>query len=94
MFAVLNKYFAADADDDVIAEDDEETPAVQVLNTDAYGDILVGPDGPTLSMFDADEQGADESACYDDCAENWPPLTVNDESTEDDGPPGGGGGGY
>jgi len=34
-------------------------------------------------MFDSDEQGAGESACYDGCAENWPPLTVEDAPVGD-----------
>jgi predicted lipoprotein with Yx(FWY)xxD motif len=36
------------------------------------GDILVGPSGLTLYMFKNDKPG--ESACYDKCASNWPPL--------------------
>ena len=41
--------------------------------------VLVGPDGMTLYLFTNDVGG--ESACYDQCAENWPPLLV--ESEED-----------
>jgi predicted lipoprotein with Yx(FWY)xxD motif len=41
--------------------------------------VLVGPDGMTLYLFTNDVDG--ESACYDQCAENWPPLLV--ESEED-----------
>ena len=47
-----------------------------------HGDMppmLVGPTGMTLYLFTNDEMG--ESTCYDQCAENWPPLTV--ESEED-----------
>lgn len=46
--------------------------------------VLVGPSGQTLYLFDQDERGEGESACYDDCAENWPPLTVEDEPTVGD----------
>lgn len=49
------------------------------------GDMLVGPDGMTLYLFDSDEQGADESTCYDDCAEAWPPLTVESDPTAGEG---------
>jgi predicted lipoprotein with Yx(FWY)xxD motif len=35
---------------------------------------LVGPDGRTLYWFAHDHEG--ESTCYDQCAEEWPPLTV------------------
>jgi predicted lipoprotein with Yx(FWY)xxD motif/glucose/arabinose dehydrogenase len=35
---------------------------------------LVGPNGHTLYTFAHDEDG--ESACEDQCAQNWPPLTI------------------
>lgn len=57
--------------------DDETT--VSVSDHEMYGDILVGSEGMTLYNFDQDERGADESTCYDDCEENWPPLTVEEE---------------
>jgi predicted lipoprotein with Yx(FWY)xxD motif len=38
------------------------------------GNILVGPAGMTLYKFNNDEPGV--SNCVDDCATNWPPLTV------------------
>ncbi|MBX3061342.1 MAG: hypothetical protein KF726_00100 [Anaerolineae bacterium] len=38
------------------------------------GNILVGPTGMTLYTFTNDQPGV--SNCYDQCAENWPPLTV------------------
>jgi predicted lipoprotein with Yx(FWY)xxD motif len=38
------------------------------------GSVLVGPNGMTLYMFTNDTDG--ESACYEQCAANWPPLTV------------------
>ncbi len=40
------------------------------------GHILVGTNGMTLYRFAPDEMG--ESTCYDQCAENWPPLLVED----------------
>ncbi|MFB6268839.1 MAG: hypothetical protein ABEH83_02780 [Halobacterium sp.] len=52
---------------------------VRVRSTDQYGDVLVDADGMSLYLFDADEQG--ESTCYDDCAQNWPPLTVDGTPT-------------
>lgn len=56
-----------------------EDTTVAVSEHPDHGDILVDEDGLTLYMFDADEPGSGESACYDDCATNWPPLTVEDE---------------
>lgn len=57
-------------------ESDEAT--VQVRSGSDLGDILVGPDGMTLYNFDMDTQDASESSCYDDCADAWPPLTVDE----------------
>lgn len=54
---------------------------VQVSAHDDLGDILVGPDGMTLYMFDQDTQGEGASACSGDCASAWPPLTVENGST-------------
>lgn len=41
---------------------------------DELGNILVGPNGMTVYTFSNDTDGT--SACYDQCATNWPPLTV------------------
>ncbi len=85
--------------DDDDSEDDptptptpEETPTptpVATYDLDAVshpeiGAILVDGNGMTLYMFDADEQGADVSECYDDCADNWPPLSVEDDPAVSD----------
>ncbi len=45
------------------------------------GDILVGPEGLTLYLFDLDTQHEASSTCYDDCAASWPPLTVDEDPT-------------
>lgn len=58
---------------------------VQVRSHPEHGDVLVGPEGLTLYMFDSDTQGAGESTCYDGCAEAWPPLTVDGDPTRGDG---------
>ena len=82
------------ADDDVPADDtaddaddDPGEPAdvtIDVADHDTYGEILVDAEGMTLYNFDADPQGEGESTCYDDCADDWPPLTVTDEPTASD----------
>ncbi len=51
---------------------------IQVRSHADHGDILVGPDQLTLYMFDQDTQGDGASACYDDCAAAWPPVTATD----------------
>lgn len=64
---------------------DGEPSTVAVRNHDEFGDILVDGDGMTLYRFDADSQGAGESACTGDCAGAWPPLTVDGEPTAGNG---------
>jgi predicted lipoprotein with Yx(FWY)xxD motif len=62
-----------------------EAPAdatVAVEDSD-LGQIVVDAEGRTLYVFLADT-GA-ESTCYDDCEENWPPLTVDEEPVAGEG---------
>ena len=65
------------------------SPSVRVSSHAELGEILVGPDGMTLYMFDQDTNGAGASSCYDSCAQTWPPLTAtgtpsaSDEVTAD-----------
>lgn len=47
---------------------------VGVSSSEALGDFLVGVNGMTLYQFANDEE--DMSNCYDECAQNWPPLLV------------------
>ncbi|WP_256298373.1 COG4315 family predicted lipoprotein [Haloarchaeobius salinus] len=58
---------------------------VQVRGHPDHGDILVGPDGLTLYMFDQDEQGSGASSCTGGCADAWPPLTVDGDAVAGDG---------
>lgn len=53
---------------------------VQVAETD-LGPILVDPDGFTLYIFTVDTDG--ESACYDSCAELWPPVPADTPISSD-----------
>jgi predicted lipoprotein with Yx(FWY)xxD motif len=53
-------------------------PFVQVAESDEYGQILVDAECRTLYVFSQDVDG--EPTCVDDCAANWPPLLVPDES--------------
>lgn len=53
-------------------------PAVVFSGTSADGNaILVGANGMTVYSFANDTDGT--SACYDQCATNWPPLLVESE---------------
>lgn len=52
----------------------EAADGVHVAETD-LGSILVDPEGFALYIFTVDSEG--ESACYDDCAELWPPVPAD-----------------
>lgn len=64
---------------------DAMAATVQVTTHPDLGEILVGPEGNTLYMFDSDTQGEPASTCYGGCAEAWPPLLVDGESTAGEG---------
>jgi predicted lipoprotein with Yx(FWY)xxD motif len=57
---------------------------VTVATHAEYGDVLADADDRTLYAFARDE--GSESSCYDDCAEAWPPLTVESEAAHATGP--------
>ena len=59
----------------------EPSATVRVRDHPDLGEILVGPDGRTLYMFDRDTRGSGASSCSGDCASAWPPLTVEGEPT-------------
>jgi predicted lipoprotein with Yx(FWY)xxD motif len=51
------------------------TPTVQPRNVGALGTVLTGANGMTLYTFDRDTPGV--SNCNDQCANTWPPLTLD-----------------
>ena len=55
----------------------EAAPSTPVRSADG---VLVGPDGRTLYTFTKDSAGSGASACYQQCATNWPPLPVTDSA--------------
>lgn len=72
-------------DTDVAADDEPDEPAeatVAVEDSD-LGQIVVDGEGRTLYVFLVDEGG--ESACYDDCEANWPPLTIEGDPAAGEG---------
>ena len=50
--------------------------SVKIMPTRAADGALVGPNGMTLYTFAKDVKNSGMSECYDQCAINWPPLTV------------------
>lgn len=61
---------------------DAAAATVAVAASD-LGDILVDAEGRTLYGFDQDAEGT--SNCSGDCAQMWPPLTVDGEPAAGDG---------
>jgi predicted lipoprotein with Yx(FWY)xxD motif len=83
---VMTEDMPAETEEDMAAETEESMPvgdpSVMVAET-GLGPILVGPDGMTLYMFVNDGPG--ESACYESCANAWPPLLVEGEPVAGEG---------
>lgn len=57
---------------------------VRTADSDQFGKYLTDAEGETLYLFTKDEKG-EPSTCYDKCAENWPPLIVEEAPTAGDG---------
>ncbi len=53
----------------------QATPTVQVATHPQYGNILTDSAGRTLYRFTRDAPNV--SNCYDQCAQTWPPLTLD-----------------
>jgi predicted lipoprotein with Yx(FWY)xxD motif/cytochrome c5 len=62
---------------------DGAEPTVAVTEHEAYGHHLVASDGRSLYLFTRDVDGV--SACYEQCAVNWPPLLVERDPTVGEG---------
>lgn len=58
------------------APEDDPRPTLAVADS-TFGEILVDAEGKTLYAFTQDSDGV--SACYDDCAVNWPALISGGE---------------
>lgn len=46
------------------------------MPTRASNGMLIGPNGKTLYTFAKDVKNSGSSACYEQCASNWPPLAA------------------
>jgi predicted lipoprotein with Yx(FWY)xxD motif len=74
---------------DTGSSDSRDSPAaadatLRTADSD-LGDIVVDADERTVYVFDQDEPGSGESACADDCLEQWPPVVAEDEEPTADG---------
>lgn len=57
-------------------------PRIETATKQPYGQYLTDASGRTLYMFMADEQGKGASACYDACAQAWPPALAGQGGPE------------
>lgn len=65
-----------DADIEPLTGDAASEASVQLTlqQSDTYGEFIALADGRPVYLFTADQQG-EASACYDECADAWPPVT-------------------
>lgn len=54
-----------------------QSKQVKVSEKGAYGEYLTDGNGMSLYLFLRDAAG--QSTCYNECAEEWPPLIVKDK---------------
>lgn len=67
----------------------QDQATLGVESSAELGDYIVDQAGMSLYMYEDDERGEGDTAavsnCYDACAENWPPLLVEDEAEAGEG---------
>jgi predicted lipoprotein with Yx(FWY)xxD motif len=56
------------------AAESKASPGTLMVATTALGDTVVDGAGRSVYVFDNDRNG--QSSCADQCAQNWPPVTV------------------
>jgi predicted lipoprotein with Yx(FWY)xxD motif len=65
----------------------QDVSTLKVSDNPDLGAILTDAEGKTLYLFTPDTT-AGESACNDECAQNWPPLEAGENMTLPAGVPG------
>ena len=81
---------SAAAPSEAASEAPSEAPSAETgsatisLSKTALGDIIVEDEGKTVYAFSPDSAG--KPTCYDQCADNWPPVTAEDGATLTAGP--------
>lgn len=65
----------------------QESSFLKVSENGANGAILTDAEGKTVYLFTPDTK-VGESACYDQCAQNWPPVAPADGMALPEGVPG------
>ncbi|WP_053616595.1 hypothetical protein [Nocardiopsis sp. NRRL B-16309] len=67
---------SADPEEDT-AEEGGGAATLDTVANEQFGDVLTDRDGNVLYLFTDDGPGT--SSCFDECAENWPPLRADAE---------------
>lgn len=60
------------------------SPSVSATDSERFGTYLTDSEGRSLYLFTKDTRG-EPSTCYDKCAENWPPLIVEEAPAAGEG---------
>lgn len=67
----------------------EPEPVLELRKADPHGSFVADADGKALYLFTKDTQGKQgseaASACYETCADAWPPLTVHEKAQVGEG---------
>jgi predicted lipoprotein with Yx(FWY)xxD motif len=62
----------------------EEKPGTEIVAGESeFGDMLYGSNDQAIYIFEND--GEDETVCYDECAEAWPPVLTDGDPEAGDG---------
>lgn len=81
--ATPDPYGSSDTTGTTAAPADDGAGTVTVAEIEGVGEVLVGPDGLTLYLFEQDDGLT--SACTDACADAWPPLVAEGDPVAGDG---------
>ena len=81
--AAPDPYGSSDTTGTTAAPADDGAATVTVAEIEGVGEVLVGPDGLTLYLFEQDDGLT--SACTDACADAWPPLVADGDPVAGDG---------
>ncbi len=73
----------ATTDDTVMQKEDGAAGTRITVGESEFGDMLFDANDQAIYIFENDPK--DESVCYDDCAEAWPPVITKGEPKAGDG---------
>lgn len=68
----------------IAGAEDSSTSGIMAEEHEEVGAYLTDAEGRSLYLFTRDEQGG-PSTCYEQCAENWPPLIIEGDAEAGEG---------